>query len=231
MSARRVLIVEDDATLMRGLRDQFETHGFSVTDVRDGDTGLRTALRESFDLILLDVMLPRCNGFDVCLQLRRNRVTSPILMLTAKGQEGDIVHGLQLGADDYVTKPFRIRELLARVQALLRRVEGAGQDVISFGEFHFDRAARRLLRGNEEVRLTSKEYQVLDYLLRHAGRPVTRHQLLDAVWGRSTLVTPRSVDRCITTLRGKIEADTQQPQFIHTLRDVGYRFDHECRSR
>jgi DNA-binding response OmpR family regulator len=225
LTPRHVLIVEDDATLLRGLRDKFESQGYRVSAAADGDAGLRAALADRFDLILLDVMLPRRNGFEVCLELRRNRVASPILMLTAKAQEGDIVHGLELGADDYVTKPFRIRELLARVQALLRRVEGPGERVVCFGEFRLDREARKLWRGNKETPLTGKEYGVLEYLVRHEGRAVTRHQLLDAVWGRTALVTPRSIDRCITTLRSKIEPDSRQPAYIQTLRDVGYRFE------
>jgi DNA-binding response OmpR family regulator len=222
---RRMLIVEDDAVLMRGLRDKFENQGFQVSTETDGEAGLRAGLSQSFDLILLDVMLPRRSGFEVCLELRRGRVASPILMLTAKGQEADIVHGLELGADDYLTKPFRIRELVARVEALLRRTLGAAERIVVFGEFRLDREARKLWRGSAETPLTSKEYQVLEFLVRHAGRAVTRNQILDAVWGRSAIVTPRSVDRCITTLRGKIEPDSRRPTHIQTLRDVGYRFE------
>jgi DNA-binding response OmpR family regulator len=225
MIARRMLIVEDDDALLRGLRDRFENQGFQIRTATDGESALRTGLLEPFDVIVLDVMLPRKNGFDVCRELRRNRVTAPILMLTAKGQESDIVHGLELGADDYVTKPFRIRELSARVAALLRRTAGTGEDTVAFGEFRLDRQARKLWRGNEEVPLTRKEFQVLEFLARHEGRVVTRNQVLDAVWGRAAIVTPRSVDRCITTLRGKLESDSRRPIYIQTLRDVGYRFD------
>jgi DNA-binding response OmpR family regulator len=146
MTMRRMLIVEDDAALVRGLRDRFENQGFHVCVETDGDAGLRAGLVHPFDLIVLDVMLPRRNGFEVCLELRRNRVASPILMLTAKGQESDIVHGLELGADDYVTKPFRIRELAARVEALLRRTSGAAERIITFGDFRLDREARKLWR-------------------------------------------------------------------------------------
>jgi DNA-binding response OmpR family regulator len=225
MTSRRVLIIEDDAALVRGLCDRFENQGFHVSTSTDGDAGLRAALSEPFDLIVLDVMLPRRNGFEVCLELRRGRVASPILMLTAKSQEGDIVHGLELGADDYVTKPFRIRELMARVEALLRRTGGGDERTISFGPFRLDREARKLCRGDEQIPLTGKEYQLLEFLVLHAGRAVTRNQILDAVWGRSAIVAPRSVDRCITTLRAKIEPDSRRPTHIHTLRDVGYRFE------
>jgi DNA-binding response OmpR family regulator len=225
MTSQSILIVEDDAVLLRGLHDKFCSHGFEVSTAADGESGLREALVRPFSLIVLDVMLPRMNGFEVCLQLRRQKVTTPIIMLTAKGRESDIVHGLELGADDYVTKPFSSRELLARAGALLRRAEGAAESVFRFGEFQLDRAARKLIRGDEPVPLTAKEYSLLDCLTRRAGRAFTRAQLLNEVWGRSALVTGRSVDRCVTTLRAKIEADTRAPRFIHTIRDVGYRFE------
>lgn len=225
MTTARVLIIEDDDTLLRGLRDKLESLGFLVRTETDGAAGVRTALAEAFDLILLDVMLPRQNGFEVCLELRRRRIASPILMLTAKSHESDVVHGLELGADDYVTKPFRLRELVARVQALLRRAQGSAEAIIAFGPLRLDREARKLWRNGQEAPLTHKEYEVLDYLIRNEGRAVTRNQLLDAVWGRTAIVSPRSVDRCITTLRAKIEADSRQPAYIQTIRDVGYRFE------
>jgi DNA-binding response OmpR family regulator len=224
MMPRHVLIIEDDPTLLRGLRDRFESQGFHVTTETDGESGLRAATGRDFDLIVLDVMLPLVNGFEVCLRLRRQRIESPILLLTARGSESDVVHGLELGADDYVTKPFRARELLARARALLRRTERI-EGVICFGDVRFDPDARRLWRGGEEIPLTSKESRVLEYLLRNEGRPLTRDRILNAAWGPATFVTPRSVDRCITTLRAKIEADPRQPAYIQTIRDVGYRFE------
>jgi DNA-binding response OmpR family regulator len=220
-----ILIVEDDPVLLRGLCDKFRARGYDVSSAGDGESGLREALAGSFHLIVLDVMLPRMNGFDVCLQLRRRKIATPILMLTAKGQESDIVHGLELGADDYVTKPFGARELLARAGALLRRADGNAEAIFHFGEFTLDRQARKLTREGEKVALTSKEYALLDCLTRRPGRAFTRSQLLNEVWGRSALVTGRSVDRCVTTLRAKIESDTRAPHFIVTIRDVGYRFD------
>ena len=226
--SRQVLIIEDDATLLRGLRDKLEAQGLHVTAETDGESGLRSALRHTFDLIVLDVMLPRVNGFEICLQLRRHRVASPILMLTARGNESDIVHGLELGADDYVTKPFRARELLARARALLRRSERADERVVAFGDLRFDQDARKLWRSDAEIPLTSKEYRVLEYLVRNEGRALTRDQILDAAWGRTAIVTPRSVDRCITTLRAKIEPDSRRPAYIQTIRDVGYRFERDA---
>lgn len=223
--SRRVLIIEDDPTLLRGLRDRFESQGFDVTTETDGEAGLRAALAREFDLIVLDIMLPRVNGFEICLRLRRSRMESPILMLTARGCESDIVHGLELGADDYVTKPFRVRELLARARALLRRTERSEERVVCFGDVRFDQEARQLWRAGEVTPLTSKEYRLLEYLLRNEGRPLTRDRILNAVWGAATIVTPRSVDRCITTLRAKIEPDPRHPAYIQTIRDVGYRFE------
>jgi DNA-binding response OmpR family regulator len=225
--SRQVLIIEDDATLLRGLCDKFQSQGLQVTAETDGESGLSTALKHAFDLIVLDVMLPRVNGFEICLQLRRQHVSSPILMLTAKGHESDVVHGLELGADDYVTKPFRAQELVARARALLRRSERADEAVVCFGGLRFDRESRKLLRGGEEIPLSRKEYGVLEYLIRNEGRAVTRDQILDAVWGRTAIVTRRSVDRSITTLRAKIEPDSRQPTWIQTIRDVGYRFERE----
>jgi DNA-binding response OmpR family regulator len=223
--SRRVLIIEDDPTLVRGLRDTFESQGYDVATEADGEAGLRAAQAREFDLIVLDIMLPRVNGFEICLRLRRHGIESPILMLTAKGSESDIVHGLELGADDYVIKPFRVRELLARVRALLRRSERGEERVVCFGDLRFDREARTLCRAEREIPLTSKESRVLEYLLRNEGRPLTRDRILSAVWGPATFVTRRSVDRCITTLRAKLEPDPRQPTYIQTIRDVGYRFE------
>lgn len=220
-----VLIVEDDPALMRGLSDNFRLHGYEVRAAADGRAGLAEALAAPPDLVLLDVMLPLVNGFEVCRQLRAQKLDMPIIMLTAKGQEEDVVQGLELGADDYVTKPFSIRELLARVRAFLRRKESPEPTRFTIGDAELDMKSRKLARGGEEVPLTSKEYRLLEYFIHRRNRALTRRDIIDNVWGRSIIVNSRSVDRCIATLRGKIEPDLRRPQFIQTIRDVGYRFE------
>ncbi|MCA9148300.1 MAG: response regulator transcription factor [Planctomycetales bacterium] len=224
MTAPRVLIVEDDLTILRGLCDNFNFDGYEVHTAIDGRQGLEMAVAISPDVILLDIMLPSLNGFEVCRELRARQVNSTIIILTAKGQEDDIIRGLELGADDYVTKPFRIKEVLARARAFLRRRSHPVGDRIAFGPFELDRSAKRLRRGDTNIELTTKEFGVLEYMATRAGRALTRNELLDAVWGRFVIVSDRSVDRCITTLRSKIEDDPRHPHWIETVRDVGYRF-------
>jgi DNA-binding response OmpR family regulator len=225
MTRRTLLIIEDDATLLRGLKDNFQNHGFDVRTATDGREGLDAALDGTADLILLDIMLPEINGYEICRRIRHDGLDVPILMLTAKGQEEDIVRGLELGADDYVTKPFSIRELLARAKAMLRRREAPESDEYAFGECRLDLTAHKLFKQDDEVVLTAKEFRLLEFFVKRAGRALTRHEILDAVWGRSVIVTTRSVDRCITTLRGKIETDPRHPTHIRTIRDIGYRFE------
>jgi DNA-binding response OmpR family regulator len=224
MTTRKILIIEDDPALLRGLKDNFETQGYAVRTASDGQRGLDALLQESPDLVLLDLMLPRMNGYDICRTARTKGLKMPIIMLTAKGQEEDIVRGLELGADDYVTKPFGIRELLARVKAFLRRQDDHG-NVHSFGAYRMDLAARKLFKGKAEVSLTAKEFRLLEYFVERTGRALTRANILDAVWGDEVIVTDRSVDRCVTTLRAKIEADSREPIHIQTIRDIGYRFE------
>ncbi|TWU49842.1 response regulator transcription factor [Rubripirellula reticaptiva] len=221
----RVLIVEDDATLLRGLSDNFRGAGFVVETATDGQSGLSQVLAAPPQLLLLDIMLPHLNGYDLCRRVRKANLDLPILMLTAKGQEEEIVRGLELGADDYMTKPFGIRELLARAQRLLRSHPGQAQDSVTLGDVRFDRSARRLVRQGQTIGLTAKEYQLLEYFVSHPHRALTRSNILDNVWGRSPIVTTRSVDRCVATLRAKLESEPSRPQFIHTIRDVGYRFE------
>ena len=177
------------------------------------------------DLILLDIMLPKINGYEVCRLVRKAGLDMPIIMLTAKGQESDIVLGLNLGADDYVTKPFSIKELLARVEAFLRRRRRRQQQVFRFGDCELDLASHRLLRGGLEVPLTPKEFALLEYFCRQVGRALTRDDILRSVWGYDVFVTARSVDRCVTTLRNKIEPDPNRPSLIQTVRQIGYRFE------
>ena len=224
MPERTVLIVEDDATMLRGLADNFQSQGFAVRAAGDGKAGLEAALAGPCDLVVLDIMLPKLNGYEVCRLIRAQGLEMPIVMLTAKGQEDDIVRGLELGADDYVTKPFSIRQLLARAHALLRRQQGTTAERLRFGDCELDLAAHRLFRHGEELALTTKEFRLLAYFLKRPERALTRKDILDAVWGRSVIVTGRSVDRCVTTLRAKIEPDPRRPVHIQTIRDIGYRF-------
>ena len=225
MNHDKILIIEDDPTMQRVLKDNFEFSGCEVRTAADGAEGVRAAFEFKPDLILLDIMLPRISGFDVCRRLRQEGLTTPIIMLTAKSQESDVVLGLNLGADDYVAKPFSVEILLARVNACLRRRRGPPGEVFEFGECRLDPGSHLLWRKGAEVALTPKEFRLLDYFTRNAGRALTRDKILDEVWGDDLIVTQRSVDRCVNTLRNKVEADPQQPRFIKTIRDVGYRFE------
>ena len=225
MAGETVLIVEDDAAMLRGLKDNFEFEGYRVLTAADGRRGLDIALAGRCELIVLDIMLPEVNGYEICRRVRRDGMEMPIIMLTAKGQESDIVLGLNVGADDYVTKPFGINELLARANALLRRRRGSSPAVVEFGPYRLDLASRRLMRGRSEVPLTPKELGLLELMARRPGRALTRDEILRQVWGHNVFVTWRSVDRCVTTLRGKIETDPARPVFIQTVRQIGYRFD------
>ena len=225
MTGSRILIVEDDSVLLRGLKDNFSSRGCVVDTAADGEMGLESALSGNHDLVLLDIMLPKVNGYEICRAMRERRIETPVIMLTAKGQEEDIILGLNLGADDYVTKPFRIRELLARANSMLRRKGMKTEEVCRFGEFEMDPAAHKLFCGGHEVELTAKEFRLLEYFVTRRGRALARNDILDAVWGSSVMVTERSVDRCVTTLRAKIEKDPRRPRFIHTIRDIGYRFE------
>jgi DNA-binding response OmpR family regulator len=224
VSEQSILIIEDDPALLRGLKDNFETQGYLVRLANDGQKGLRALVADPPDLVLLDLMLPKVNGYEICREARARQLDMPIIMLTARGQEEDIVRGLELGADDYVTKPFSIRELIARVRALLRR-QGAAGASHEFGECRLDPAAHKLFRRGTEIALTAKEFRLLEFFVKRAGRALTRDCILDAVWGQEIVVTDRSVDRCVTTLRAKIEADPRHPLFIQTIRDIGYRFE------
>ncbi len=227
MHSPSVLIIEDDPALLRGLRDNFESQAYRVQLARDGREGLSAALANPPDLLLLDIMLPKMNGYEICRAVRAKQLEMPIIMLTAKGQEEDIIRGLELGADDYVTKPFSIRELLARARAFLRRRQAASATVFQFGGCKLDLTAHKLFRNGKEIGLTAKEFRLLEFFLQRPGRALTRDQVLDAVWGHDIVVNDRSVDRCVTTLRAKIESDPHHPVCIQTIRDIGYRFEYE----
>jgi two-component system, OmpR family, alkaline phosphatase synthesis response regulator PhoP len=225
MAGESVLIVEDDPTMLRGLKDNFEFEGYRVATASDGETGLRAALNADPDLILLDIMLPKINGYEICRLIRKRQLDMPIIMLTAKGQEQDIILGLNLGADDYVTKPFSIRQLLARAAAMLRRRRSSEPKTVRFGLFELNLTSHRLTKGDDAIDLTPKEYGLLELFAQRQGRALTRDEILNRVWGHDVFVTSRSVDRCVNTLRGKIENDPAHPRFIQTVRPIGYRFE------
>lgn len=220
-----VLIVEDDSTLLRGLKDNFTAKGYQVHCAMDGESALGAAKEIEPDLILLDIMLPKLNGYAVCEELRLMGLKMPIIMLTAKGQEHEIVKGLSLGADDYVTKPFSIVELMARADAFMRRHNADKESTILFGDCCLHLDSRTLTKGGQEIKLTPKEYGLLKLFCERPGRALTRETILNVVWDRNILTTHRSVDRCVNTLRKKIENNTQTPIHIHSIRDIGYRFE------
>jgi len=221
----RILVVEDEPPLALGLEDDLKLEGYEVEVARDGETASRRAREQSFDLIILDVMLPRKDGFEVCRELRRAGLRMPVILLTAKTQESDKVLGLELGADDYVTKPFSPRELRARVKAALRRAAGEIPEIYRFGDVEVDFTRCELRVAGKAVETTPTEFKLLAAFIRHRGHTLSRDKLLDEVWGRETFVTDRAVDTHITNLRKKIEPKPSQPQFLISVRGMGYRFD------
>ncbi len=224
MSEGRVLLIEDEPALARGLSDTLRVRGFDVEVAHDGQCGLDAALAGRSDLILLDLMLPKINGYEICRAVRAHGLDVPILMLTAKGQEEDVILGLNLGADDYVTKPFRTGELLARMKAFLRR-RRAPRGVSRFGECEIDVQARKVIRRGTALDLTAKEFALLAYFATRPGCALARDTILNAVWGSAIFVTPRSIDRCVATLRAKVEPDPHHPRYVQTVREIGYRFE------
>jgi two-component system alkaline phosphatase synthesis response regulator PhoP len=222
---RRILLVEDEPGLVMTLSDRLRSAGHLVDSAADGQTGLDMAGGGAYDLILLDVMLPGKNGMDVCRDLRQRGVSTPILMLTARGQTIDKVEGLKTGADDYLTKPFEMAELLARVEALLRRAPafGAVDDVYQFGAIRLDLRRTEVTRHGKPVTLAAKEFQLLRYLAEHRGTTVSRETLLSQVWGYGGVTSSRTVDVHIAWLRQKLEEDARQPKWILTVHGLGYR--------
>ncbi len=221
----RILVVEDEPPLALGLEDDLKLEGYEVEVARDGETASRRAREQSFDLIILDVMLPRKDGFEVCRELRRAGLRTPVILLTAKTQESDKVLGLELGADDYVTKPFSPRELRARVKAALRRAAGEMPEIYRFGNVEVDFPRCELRRAGKPVEMTPIEFKLLAAFIRHRGHTLSRDKLLDEVWGRETFITDRVVDTHITSLRKKIEPKPGEPRFLVSVRGMGYRFD------
>jgi two-component system alkaline phosphatase synthesis response regulator PhoP len=223
---KRILLVEDEPGLVLTLRDRLTKEGYSVESSPDGESGLERAAGEAFDLVLLDVMLPRLNGFDVLRELRRRGVETPVIMLTAKGQLVDKVVGLKLGADDYVTKPFEMVELLARVEAKLRRAPTTVHPAegYHFGAVRVDFRRAEVTKAGAPLELSAREFQLLKYFIEHRGATLTREELLNEVWGYNAMPSTRTVDVHVAWLRQKVEPNQRHPQYILTVHGIGYKF-------
>jgi two-component system alkaline phosphatase synthesis response regulator PhoP len=221
----RILVVEDEPDIALALKEDLTLEGYEVEVVTDGETAIRQAVSHAFTLILLDMMLPRKDGLEVCRELRRSGVSTPIILLTARSEEADRVLGLEMGADDYVTKPYSPRELRARIRAVLRRSAGEGPDLYSFGEVEVDFTRQELRQAGQPVELTPLEFKLLREFIRRRGRALTRDQLLDQIWGPETFLTDRVIDNHIVNLRKKIEPDPAEPRYLVSVRGLGYRFD------
>jgi DNA-binding response OmpR family regulator len=221
----RILLVEDDRDIAMLLEDDLVADGHQVEVVRDGETASRRGCESGWDLIILDVMLPRRDGFDVCRDIRLARIRTPIIILTAKTHEAEKILGLDLGADDYVTKPFSPRELRSRIRAVLRRFKGEDEDVFRFGDVEIDFARAELRRRGESVILTPLEFKLLKVFVHNRGRVLSRDQLIQDAWGGQTFVTERSVDGHIVGLRRKLGDDPAQPRHLVSVRGLGYRLD------
>src|SRR2546426_315145 len=223
----RILIIEDETPMRTALADVLEGEGYRALTAADGEIGLRKAVEEKPDLILLDIMMPKLDGFAVCAELRRLANPVPVLMLTAKGQVEDRVSGLDAGADDYLVKPFSTEELLARVRALLRRARKLGHAPakLKLGEVEIDLARQTAMRGRKQIHLTAKEFSMLRLLADAAGEPVSREKFLDVVWGYTAFPTTRTVDNHVASLRAKVEKNPDAPRWIKTVHGVGYRLE------
>ena len=225
---KKILIVEDELSMVKGLKDNLEFEGFETDTAMDGNLGLQKVLQNKYDLIILDVMLPGVSGFDICKGARKEGVNTPIILLTAKGEEIDKVLGLELGADDYITKPFSLRELLARIKAILRRPpigkEGSVEpEFIDIGNIKVNFKNYVALKGKNEIKMSYKEFEILHYMYMNAGKIIQRDDLMSDVWSIDYEVTTRTIDNFILKLRQKIEADPNNPKIILTVHGVGYK--------
>lgn len=223
---KTILIIEDDISILRGLKDNLEYEGYEVFTETDGRKGLKQAFEKEVDLILLDIMLPNMNGYEICRKVKMERPELPIIMITARGSEVDRVSGLDIGADDYVTKPFSIPELMARVRAIFRRVDSVSNvlEKYYFGKVELDFIKYQAFRNKKEIKLSTKEFDIMKYFIQHEGEAIHRHDLLNEVWGFDAVLTTRTVDNFILDLRKKMEENPSKPKHIVTVRSIGYRF-------
>lgn len=223
----KILIVDDEQNMRTGLKDNLEFEGYEVETAIDGEQGLKKIIESTYNLIILDVMMPKKSGFDVCKEVRKAGITTPVILLTAKGEEIDKVVGLEIGADDYVTKPFSLRELLARIKAILRRSDNLTMDVASrevkIGKLEINFSGYKATSKSKDVQMSHKEFEILHYLWKHRNSTVSRDNLLTEIWGYDENPTTRTVDNFILKLRQKVETDSNHPQIILTVHGVGYK--------
>ena len=227
MIMKTILIIEDDVIILRGLKDNLEFEGYRVLTETNGKIGLKLAMDKKVDLLLLDIMLPGLNGYEICRKVRNAKPELPIIMLTARGSEMDKVSGLDTGADDYITKPFSLPELLARIRAAFRRTidDTNTHENYSFGNIRLDFKKFQAFSGNKEISLSAKEFAIMEYFINHEGKAIHRHDLLNEVWGYEAMPTTRTVDNFILDLRKKLEEYPSKPKYILSVRGVGYRFN------
>lgn len=222
----KILVVEDEPQMRLGLKKNLEFEGYNVDEAGDGEEGLNKIMNENYDIVILDVMMPKMDGFDVCKKARERENMVPIIMLTAKGEEIDKVLGLELGADDYVTKPFSLRELLTRIKVILRRSQNddnVSSETLAIGLLKVNFATCNAEVNDQKVPMTYREMEILKYLWQHKNKTISRDELLDKVWGENEVVTPRTIDNFISRLRQKIEKDASEPEHIITFHKVGYK--------
>ena len=228
---KRILVIEDESSLRMAIRDELEFEGFEASVAENGITGLERILAEAPDLVILDLMLPGKSGFEICREVRGQGMDTPIIMLTARAQEVDRVKGLELGADDYVIKPFSLAELVARIRAVLRRTQPTSRaeeaEILQIGELKLDVRKQEAFVGGKQIELTHKEFQLLEFLLRHPGEVISRDEFLSRLWGEEIYVTPRNVDTHMASLRKKIEEDADQPRHILSVRGAGYKLNED----
>jgi DNA-binding response OmpR family regulator len=224
---KTILIIEDDVSILRGLKDNLEYEGYSVITETNGERGLKMAMEKNPNLILLDIMLPVLNGYEICRKVKKEKPGLPVIMLTVRGSEMDKVSGLDTGADDYITKPFSLPELLARIRAVFRRIPGEQNtlEVYSFGNIRLDFKKYQAFAGDKEIFLSAREFSIMEYLIRHEAQAIHRHDLLNEVWGYETMPTTRTVDNFILYLRKKLEENPSKPKHIIGVRGIGYRFN------
>lgn len=227
---RNILVIEDETSIMKGLKDNLEAEGYKVSAAKDGKKGLEKALKENVDLVLLDIMLPEMNGFDVCKKIKIKKLTLPIIMLTAKAEEADKIMGLELGADDYITKPFSINEVLARINAVLRRAKlhktakKKRLDLYEFGNVKLDFGKLEAKKGKKDIKFSKREFEIMEYLIKRKNEVISRNDLLDVVWGYDVFPTTRTVDNFIARIRKQIEDKPAKPKHILSIRSAGYKF-------